>query len=102
MWSATSAPRRPRRRWSGATGNGALILAAAGLLTGRRAATHWAYAEDLERQGATWASEPWLEDGRFLTAAGGAAGIDMMLALLARLKSRPAAEPCPTVHGVRP
>jgi transcriptional regulator GlxA family with amidase domain len=75
----------------GATGNGALILAAAGLLTGRRAAAHWAYAEQLERSGATWASERWVEDGRFLTAAGGAAGIDAMLHLLARLKNRSAA-----------
>ena len=76
----------------GATGNGALILAAAGLLTGRRAAAHWAYAEQLETHGATWARERWVEDGRFLTAAGGAAGIDAMLALLARLKSRSAAQ----------
>jgi transcriptional regulator GlxA family with amidase domain len=76
----------------GATGNGALILAAAGLLTGRRAAAHWAYAEQLEKAGATWAREPWVEDGRFFTAAGGAAGIDAMLALLARLKSRSAAQ----------
>jgi transcriptional regulator GlxA family with amidase domain len=78
-------------RLVGATGNGALILAAAGLLTGRRAAAHWAYAEQLESHGVTWARERWVEDGRFLTAAGGAAGIDMMLALLARLKSRSAA-----------
>ena len=76
----------------GATGNGAVILAAAGLLQGRRAAVHWAYAEHLESHGATWASERWVEDGRFLTAAGGAAGIDMMLALLARLKSPSAAQ----------
>jgi transcriptional regulator GlxA family with amidase domain len=76
----------------GATGNGALILAAAGLLTGRRAAAHWAYAEQLESRGVTWASERWVEDGRFLTAAGGAVGIDAMLALLARLKSRSAAQ----------
>jgi transcriptional regulator GlxA family with amidase domain len=75
----------------GATGNGALILAAAGVLAGRRAATHWAYAELLQSQGATWSQERWVEDGRFLTAAGGAAGIDMMLALLARLRSRSAA-----------
>jgi transcriptional regulator GlxA family with amidase domain len=76
----------------GATGNGALVLAAAGLLTGRRAAAHWAYAEQLENSGATWVHEPWVEDGRFLTAAGGVAGIDAMLALLARLKSRSSAQ----------
>ncbi|MGY1643701.1 DJ-1/PfpI family protein [Geodermatophilus sp. SYSU D00703] len=75
----------------GATGNGALILAAAGLVTGRRVAAHWAYADELRRFDVTWARERWVEDGRFLTAAGGGAGIDMMLALLARLKSRSAA-----------
>jgi transcriptional regulator GlxA family with amidase domain len=76
----------------GATGNGALLLAAAGLLEGRRAAVHWAYAELLESLGATVVPERWVEDGRFLTAAGGAAGIDMMLALLARWKSRSGAQ----------
>jgi transcriptional regulator GlxA family with amidase domain len=76
----------------GATGNGALLLAATGLLEGRRAAAHWAYADQLESLGASWAPEPWVEDGPFLTAAGGAAGIDMMLVLLARLKNRPAAQ----------
>ena len=76
----------------GATGNGALVLAAAGLLTGRRVAAHWAYAEQLESLGATWVRERWVEDGRCLTAAGGTAGIDAMLALLARLKSRSAAQ----------
>ena len=76
----------------GATGNGALILAAAGLLTDRRAAAHWAYAEQLQRHGVTWVPERWAEDGRFLTTAGGAAGIDAMLALLALLRSRSAAQ----------
>jgi transcriptional regulator GlxA family with amidase domain len=76
----------------GATGNGALLLAAAGLLEGRRAAVHWAYAELLESRGVTAVRERWVEDGRFLTAAGGSAGIDMMLALLARLKNRSAAQ----------
>jgi transcriptional regulator GlxA family with amidase domain len=71
----------------GSTGNGALILAAAGLLTGRRVATHRAYGEFLERFGATYAPERWVEDGKFLTAAGGTAGIDVMLQLLARLQS---------------
>ncbi len=76
----------------GATGNGALLLAAAGVLEDRRAAVHWAYAELLESLGATVVPERWVEDGRFLTAAGGSAGIDMMLALLARWKSRSGAQ----------
>lgn len=72
----------------GSTGNGALVLAAAGLLNGRRAATHWAYAQVLETLGATYVREMWLEDGKFLTAAGGTAGLDAMLHLTARLKSK--------------
>jgi len=71
----------------GSTGTGALVLAAAGLLEGRRVAIHWAWADQLERYGATAVRDPWVEDGRFMTAAGGAAGIDMMLALLGRLAS---------------
>ena len=71
----------------GSTGNGALILAAAGLLAGRRAAIHWAYGELLESLGAKHAQERWVEDGKFLTSAGGSAGIDMMLYLVARLTS---------------
>jgi transcriptional regulator GlxA family with amidase domain len=76
----------------GSTGNGALILAAAGLLDGRSAAIHWAYAEHLERFGATQARERWLDDGRFLTAAGGTAGIDAMLHLVGRFNSVSAAK----------
>jgi transcriptional regulator GlxA family with amidase domain len=76
----------------GSTGNGALILAAAGLLEGRRAAIHWAYGELLESLGAKYAQERWVEDGRFLTSAGGSAGIDMMRYLVARLKSESSAK----------
>lgn len=75
----------------GSTGAGALILAAAGLLSGRQAAIHWAYRDELERLGAGFSRERWTEDGKLLTAAGGSAGIDMMLYLLAKLKSRASA-----------
>jgi transcriptional regulator GlxA family with amidase domain len=70
----------------GSTGNGSLILAAAGLLEGRRAATHWAYAQLLESLGANYSRERWVEDGKLLTSAGGTAGLDAMLHLIARLK----------------
>jgi transcriptional regulator GlxA family with amidase domain len=70
----------------GSTGNGALVLAAAGLLNGRRAAVHWAYRELLESLGAVPATALWVEDGQLLTAAGGTAGIDAMLRLLAKVK----------------
>jgi len=64
---------------------GSLVLAAAGLLEGRRATTHWAYAAELERLGAHYVRERWVEDGTFITAAGISAGIDMALVLAARL-----------------
>ncbi|HEX6872241.1 MAG TPA: DJ-1/PfpI family protein [Micromonosporaceae bacterium] len=76
----------------GATGNGALILAAAGLLGGRRTAVHWAYADLLEAMGTRVSQDRWVHDGRLLTSAGGSAGIDMMLYLLAKIKGRASAE----------
>jgi transcriptional regulator GlxA family with amidase domain len=75
----------------GAIGNGALVLGAAGLLDGRRATTHWAYADLLQAHGATYVREPWVEDGRLLTAAGGTAGVDAMLYLTAKLRNTSAA-----------
>lgn len=66
---------------------GALILAAAGLLDGRQATTHWAYARVLERLGATYVRQRWVEDGKHVTSAGVSAGIDMALHLTERLAS---------------
>ena len=62
--------------------SGAFVLAATGLLDGRRAATHWRYAEALERahpEVRVDASVLYVEEGRVLTSAGSAAGIDLML-----------------------
>jgi transcriptional regulator GlxA family with amidase domain len=64
---------------------GALVLGAAGLLEGKRATTHWAYAAELERLGARYVRERWVEDGKVITAAGVSAGIDLALLLAARL-----------------
>jgi transcriptional regulator GlxA family with amidase domain len=69
----------------GSVCTGSLILAAAGLLEGRRATTHWMFHEMLAKLGATPVQERWVEDGRFITSAGVSAGIDMALALAARL-----------------
>jgi transcriptional regulator GlxA family with amidase domain len=68
-----------------------LVLAAAGLLEGRQATTHWAYHRLLERLGATYLPQRWVEDGKFITSAGVSAGIDMALALVARLTDEPTA-----------
>lgn len=69
----------------GSVGTGSLILAAAGLLQGVEAATHWAYARVLENLGARYIPKRWVEDGRFITASGTTAGIDMAIHLAARL-----------------
>lgn len=71
----------------GSVCTGSLVLASAGLLEGRSATTHWAYHRLLERLGATYLPERWVEDGKFITSAGVSAGIDMALALVARLTS---------------
>jgi transcriptional regulator GlxA family with amidase domain len=67
---------------------GALVLAATGMLEGRRATTHWAYARELELLGARYVRERWVEDGPFITGAGVSAGIDLALVLVAKLASR--------------
>jgi transcriptional regulator GlxA family with amidase domain len=54
-----------------------------------RPTTHWAYHRLLERLGATYLPERWVEDGKFITSAGVSAGIDMALALVARLTDEP-------------
>jgi transcriptional regulator GlxA family with amidase domain len=76
----------------GSVCTGALVLAATGLLEGRRATTHWAYAAELEKLGARYVRERFVEDGRFITGGGVSAGIDMALALAARLTDRATAE----------
>ena len=69
----------------GSVCTGALILGAVGLLEGREATTHWAYRDILERFGATYRRQRWVEDGNFITSAGVSAGIDTALRLVARL-----------------
>ncbi|AWN30399.1 DJ-1/PfpI family protein [Streptomyces sp. NEAU-S7GS2] len=69
----------------GSVCTGSLLLAAAGLLEGRQATTHWMYRDLLARFGATPVTRRWVEDGHFITAAGVSAGIDMALHLVGRL-----------------
>jgi transcriptional regulator GlxA family with amidase domain len=65
--------------------NGAFTLAAAGLLDGRRATTHWQYAAELARRYPQITVDPavlYVEDGNLCTSAGVAAGLDMCLNLV--------------------
>jgi transcriptional regulator GlxA family with amidase domain len=64
---------------------GAFTLAAAGLLDGRRATTHWAYTERLAREYPAVCVEPdrlYVQDGPIATSAGSSAAIDLCLQLL--------------------
>lgn len=64
---------------------GAFTLAAAGLLDGRRATTHWRYAARLQREYPSVRVEAdriFCRDGKFWTSAGITAGIDLTLALV--------------------
>jgi len=71
--------------WTTSVCTGSLILAAAGLLDGRRATTHWLAFDELRRLGAEPVDERVVFDGKLVTAAGVSAGIDMALALAARI-----------------
>jgi putative intracellular protease/amidase len=71
--------------WTASVCTGALLLAAAGLLTGKRATTHWLALDQLGELGAQPMRERVVFDGNVVTAAGVSAGIDMALTLAARI-----------------
>jgi putative intracellular protease/amidase len=72
-------------QWTTSVCTGSLILAAAGLLRGLKATTHWAALERLREFGAEPVSERVVEQGKIVTAAGVSSGIDMALRLTARI-----------------
>jgi transcriptional regulator GlxA family with amidase domain len=64
---------------------GSLLLAAAGLLRGKRAACHWAWRELLADFGVTPDPARIVRDGNIITGGGVTAGIDMALAVMAEI-----------------
>jgi cyclohexyl-isocyanide hydratase len=64
---------------------GSLTLAAAGLLTGRRAASHWMWRDQLARFGAIPDPARVVRDGNVITGGGVTAGIDFALTVVAEL-----------------
>lgn len=71
---------------------GSLILAAAGLLEGRRAACHWAWRDKLAAFGAVPAAERVVEDGKYISGGGVTAGIDFGFRIAEKLHGRDIAE----------
>ncbi len=86
----------PTTRYTTSVCTGSLVLAAAGLLDGLTATTHWGALDVLTKYGATPAGDRVVEhlDRRIITAAGVSSGIDMALRLVELLYDRTAAEAC--------
>ena len=93
--------------------NGSLVLAATGVLKGKRSACHWAFVNRLSEYGAIPVPDRFVEDdnGRFMSGGGVTAGIDFALRVAAKLRGRQAAEftqlvieydPAPPFHSGHP
>jgi len=74
-----------RSQWTTSVCTGSLLLGAAGVLRGLRATCHWNSLERLREYGAEPTLERVVFQGKVVTAAGVSSGIDMALALAARL-----------------
>ena len=90
---------------------GSLILAAAGLLTGKRAGSHWAYRELLAMFGAIPDDARVVRDGNAITGGGVTAGIDIALTIAAEIAGEDVAKmiqlaieyaPAPPFNSGRP
>ena len=73
--------------WTTSVCTGSLILGAAGLLEGLTATTYWASQQFLDRFGAKFVPERYVQEGKIVTAAGVSAGIDMTIFLASQLAS---------------
>jgi putative intracellular protease/amidase len=93
--------------------NGSLVLAATGVLKGKRSACHWAFVNKLSEYGAIPVPDRFVEDdnGRFMSGGGVTAGIDFALRVAAKLRGQQAAEftqlvieydPAPPFHSGHP
>jgi transcriptional regulator GlxA family with amidase domain len=78
--------------WTTSVCTGSLVLGAAGLLEGRSATTHWLAYDELRALGAVPREERVVFDGKYVTAGGVSSGIDMALALAARLAGEDTAQ----------
>lgn len=74
--------------------NGSLVLAAAGVLNGKRSACHWAFINKLAEYGAIGVPDRFVEDdnGRFMSGGGVTAGIDFAIRVAAKMRGNQDAE----------
>ena len=75
----------PRARRVASVCTGSFVLAALGLLDGRRATTHWAHCQEMARSYPNVIVDPdslFVQEGRYITGAGITAGIDLALAMV--------------------
>ena len=79
-------------QWTTSVCTGSLLLAAAGILDGLEATTHWMSLEMLAEYGARPVSRRVVEQGKVITAAGVSSGIDMALTLAGRIAGEDVAE----------
>ena len=78
--------------WTTSVCTGSLLLAAAGILDGVPATTHWLAREQLAELGAKVVPDRVVEHGKIITAAGVSAGIDMGLRLIQKMLGDEAAQ----------
>ncbi|HET9781601.1 MAG TPA: DJ-1/PfpI family protein [Candidatus Dormibacteraeota bacterium] len=90
-WTKTIDDAARRGAMLGSVCTGAMILASAGMLKGRRATTHHGAWADLEESGASLVKERVVDDGDRITAAGVTSGIDLGLHLVERFQGAEAA-----------
>jgi len=72
-------------QWTTSVCTGSLLLAAAGVLDGLKAACHWLELETLGEMGASPTKQRVVQEGKVVTAAGVSSGIDMALFLTAKI-----------------
>ncbi len=77
-----------KSRWTTSVCTGALFLAAAGLLQGQRASTHWRASKFLASFGAIYSGQRITECGKIITSAGVSAGIDLGIRLCELIAGR--------------
>ena len=91
-----------RARYVSSVCTGALVLGAAGLITGRRATTHWAAHDLLAKFGAIPTQGRVVRDGNLFTAGGVTAGIDFGLTMVAELLGEAQAQTIQLGHEYAP